>query len=362
MVYLACGLKQRGHDVELFLTHPDGEQFFRRDIDSAGIPVHGVSRGGRTGFSPKVLVAIRRLIAREFDGVVSFQLSANGYAVIARLITWRCRARIVCGERTLGLGLGLKPLLGSVATGLIADAVVANSYTNAAYLRRLPGLATKTSTIWNGYPISALRERSSCAANSTPLRLLVIGRQAAEKNGLCLFRALLVLQHQHGWTPTLCWAGAPQDDPASRRMRQDMDALVRDNPVLATRCSFIGEVKDVHTLYDSSDALVLPSLYEGLPNVMCEAMIAGCPVIASDVCDHALLLGRGERGLLCDPTSPESIADALERFRTMSQEQRAAMAMRARRFAEQHLALPQMVGAYERLLATAMAPKAQRGN
>jgi glycosyltransferase involved in cell wall biosynthesis len=133
-------------------------------------------------------------------------------------------------------------------------------------------------------------------------------------------------------------------------MNRSIDAFLQDNPTIAAHCEFLGEVKDVQALYRSSDALILPSLFEGLPNVVCEAMMAGCPVIASDVCDHPMLLGHGRRGLLCNPESPASIADAIQLFSAMSQSDRAGMAARAKEFAITHLGLETMIDSYEKLL------------
>jgi len=68
------------------------------------------------------------------------------------------------------------------------------------------------------------------------------------------------------------------------------------------------------------------------------------------VCDNPLFLGEEERGLLFDPLDPESIADAIVRFHGMSASARAAMARRARLFAQQHLSVDRMVDSYEALL------------
>jgi glycosyltransferase involved in cell wall biosynthesis len=350
MVYLACGLKGRGHHVEIFLTHPDGEQFFRPEIDAAGIPVHGVPRNGRTGFSLAVLSAIRRVMARRFDGVVSFQLSANGYAVIARLLTWGCSARVICGERSSTTGVRSRARkLATWVTGVLCDALVANSYAQGRYLARLPGLSQRVHVVWNGYPAPSAPAWPSVSQDSSNPLFLVVGRRAPVKNGLRLFEALQLVQKRFGWTPRLRWAGVQQTDAASLAISQSIDELLRRNPELAAECEFLSEVADPQPLYRSSDALILPSLYEGLPNVVCEAMLAGCPVIASNVCDHPSLLGDGERGLLCDPHSSESIAEAIQRFRTMSPAERAEVATRARQFAETHLGLDAMVERYERL-------------
>ena len=58
------------------------------------------------------------------------------------------------------------------------------------------------------------------------------------------------------------------------------------------------EKKDVSSYYKSYDYLIHPSIYEGLPNVICEALLDGMPVLASNVCDNGLLVREGERGFL----------------------------------------------------------------
>jgi glycosyltransferase involved in cell wall biosynthesis len=350
MTYLACGLKQRGHDVELFLTHP-GADHFRPEIEAAGIPIHGIDRRGHTGFSWRVLLAIRRLLRTGFDGIVSFQLSANGYAVLATPLSLRSRLRVICGERSSTTGIRSRVRkFGVWSTGALSDVLVANSHSQGDYLRRLPGLSRKIGVIWNGYPVP--REPTVPSQSDDPLqpRLLVVGRRTTVKNGFRLFEALRIVQDRYGWTPRLRWAGAQQNDPASLADTAAIEALLSEYPHLAQHCQFLGEVNDPTPLYRSSDVLILPSLYEGLPNVVCEAMLAGCPVIASNVCDHPILLGNQERGLLCDPESPASIADAIQRFKLMTRDDRATLASRAHDFAITHLSVNRMIDRYEELL------------
>ena len=350
MTYLACGLKQRGHDVELFLTHP-GADHFRPEIEAAGIPIHGIDRRGHTGFSWRVLIAIRRLVRTGFDGIVSFQLSANGYAVLATPLSLRSRLRVICGERSSTTGIRSRVRkFGVWSTGALSDVLVANSHSQGDYLRRLPGLSRKIGVIWNGYPISGAPTPPSHSDDPSHLTLLVVGRRTTVKNGLRLFQALQIVQERYGWTPRLRWAGAQQIDSASLGETTAIQTLLSQSPNLATQCQFLGEVRDPTPLYRSSDVLILPSLYEGLPNVVCEAMLAGCPVIASNVCDHPILLGNEKRGLLCDPQSPASIALAIQRFKLMTREERATLAQRAYEFAITHLSVKRMVDRYEKLL------------
>ena len=348
MAQLACGLKQRGHAVELFLYHP-GAGHFRADVDAAGIPVHEVPRRGGTGFSLEVLHGLRRLLSNDdFDAIISFQPTANVYAALARLHRLDCR--LIVSERSAAANT-TSPIRRALAYlgNLGATAVVCNSHSHAAHVSRSPGLGRKTHAIWNGYGMSALADPGVSSPGGLR-QLLVVGRVSAEKNGLRLMKALAAFLQRNGRVPLVQWAGRQDSNQGSRQARQQMEEFLAAHPELARNWRWLGEVSDVGRLYRQADALVLVSLYEGLPNVVCEAMLAGCPVIASDVCDNPLLLGTNERGLLCDPLSPESICDAIERLDRMSTQDRTAMAGRACRFAEENLSLDRMVSAYEQLL------------
>jgi glycosyltransferase involved in cell wall biosynthesis len=80
---------------------------------------------------------------------------------------------------------------------------------------------------------------------------------------------------------------------------------------LADRVRFLGHRRDVPRLLDSCDVFVLPSLFEGLPLAVLEAMAAGKPVVASRIggTDEAVL--DGVTGLLVSPSDPAALADAI---------------------------------------------------
>jgi glycosyltransferase involved in cell wall biosynthesis len=76
---------------------------------------------------------------------------------------------------------------------------------------------------------------------------------------------------------------------------------------------FAGKVahEDVGAWIGASDVLVLPSLSEGLPTVICEAMVAGRAVIATAVGGTPELVDHGVTGLLIPPSNVPALADAL---------------------------------------------------
>jgi glycosyltransferase involved in cell wall biosynthesis len=63
----------------------------------------------------------------------------------------------------------------------------------------------------------------------------------------------------------------------------------------------------------ATDALVLPSAYEGLPTAVIEALACGVPVVATPVGDVRRLVRDGENGLILTERTPQVLAQTLER-------------------------------------------------
>ena len=71
---------------------------------------------------------------------------------------------------------------------------------------------------------------------------------------------------------------------------------------------------DIEEKYRNSDVFCLPSIYEGFPNVLCEAMSCGLPVLCSNVCDNPMIVENNKNGLLFNPLDVDDIADKIIKF------------------------------------------------
>ena len=82
------------------------------------------------------------------------------------------------------------------------------------------------------------------------------------------------------------------------------------------RVTFVGMVPCEETLHylSQAKALILPSLYEGMPNVILEAMSLGVPVIASRVGGIPDVVKDGETGLLVEPGRVDELAISINRL------------------------------------------------
>lgn len=93
-------------------------------------------------------------------------------------------------------------------------------------------------------------------------------------------------------------------------LRSSLIQLARELNVLSY-IHFLGFRSDVDSLLSVIDVFVLPSLYEGFPNVILEAMVCGKPVVATHVDGTPEAVIHGKTGLLVPPRDPETLGEAL---------------------------------------------------
>jgi glycosyltransferase involved in cell wall biosynthesis len=85
----------------------------------------------------------------------------------------------------------------------------------------------------------------------------------------------------------------------------------RDRLGLKGHVSFLGFRTDIPQILADSDIFVLPSLWEGMPIVLLEALAAGLPAVATDVPGVTEVLTDGETGLVVPPKDAGALARAL---------------------------------------------------
>lgn len=137
-------------------------------------------------------------------------------------------------------------------------------------------------------------------------RLLGVGRLSAEKGYHHLLSALARLERQ-GLGCGLDLVGSGPEEEALRKQARDLG--------LKDRVIFHGYVTfgpKLLSFYSKSSALVVPSLSEGFPQVICEALLLGLPAIASAVGGIPAVLKHGETALLVPPRNPEALANAIQ--------------------------------------------------
>ena len=96
-----------------------------------------------------------------------------------------------------------------------------------------------------------------------------------------------------------------------------------------------GSAADVRKELSEADCVVLPSYYrEGVPRILLEAAAMAIPVIAADSVGCRDAVKPGKTGLLCEPRSAQSLADAMLQIAGMAHSDRKAMGLAGRAWME----------------------------
>tara|TARA_R110002049_G_scaffold4601_5_gene32548 strand:- start:757668 stop:758873 length:1206 start_codon:yes stop_codon:yes gene_type:complete len=196
-----------------------------------------------------------------------------------------------------------------------SKAVVAVSEQSAQSARRYYGLGQRqVQVIHNPIDIDAIRqaakaELSEPIERDESLTLACVGRMSSEKGHADLIDALAVTEST--WpsdrpTITVWMIG---DGPLRQQLASQAETKLSKH-----RVKFLGARRDAAALIQAANALVLPSHFEGLPNVVLEAMAIGTPVIATRA-GGTVELQRDEPTILwADPMSPASLAQTILAF------------------------------------------------
>lgn len=110
--------------------------------------------------------------------------------------------------------------------------------------------------------------------------------------------------------------------------------------------NFLGQREDVPVIFASSDIMVLPSLWEGLPLVILESFSFGKPVIVTDVGGNRELVLEGETGLVVKARDAKGLSDSIIRILT-DDPKRREMGIKAKELADNKFDFDKMISQIE---------------
>lgn len=159
----------------------------------------------------------------------------------------------------------------------------------------------KITTIYNGIPRVDLADKTCMRTEKgAAFRLVMVARNSYQKDYDTLFRALAIIPMTVNLE--LLVIGEGTDEPAFKERAFTLAAQRRKNIV------FMGLRHDVASILATCDVFCLTSRYEGLPIAIIEALMAGLPVIASDVGGVRELVFEGENGYLVSRGQERDVA------------------------------------------------------
>ncbi len=298
------GLLRRGFDVNVGYSTPGPLEADFRDL---GMPLYPLPRAARV--DPLLFLRMARLVRHLRPDVVHTHLFKSNFH--GRGAAYLAGAPVVVSTLHSADPWAANPLAGRIygLTARFADRLIAVSEPVRAYHLAHTGVpAEKVITIENGVDLDQF---NSIKASGEQLRadlkipagaplLGVIGRLVADKGQVHFLRAAAYIRERQPTARFLLVGDGPQKG-ALHAIARDLD--------LEEAVLFTGFRQDIPAVMAALDVLVIPSLREGLPLTLLEAMAAGTPVVATDAGGVADVLA-GEAGLVVPPGDSAALADA----------------------------------------------------
>ncbi len=306
MVELAVGFKEMGHDVS-FLTYYTIE-FYNPVLIEAGIEIHCIEEKNYV----VRLIKMRRFIRKgRYDTILSFLEGPNFICEFAGFP--HRRWKLVVGERSAKRNyLRFPKFIIYRFFHLFSDTVVANSQANLKMIRRVnPFLHTsECKVIYNVIDFEKWKPLQDYIPRKTGrLTIIVVASHQYLKNLNGLTDALSILTEEELSNLTVHWYGdrleEPYFDNSFIEGKQKITKLKLDRVI-----SFFPATNQITRKIQEADVVGLFSFYEGFPNVVCEGMACGKPILCTAVSDLPDFLAHDAK-LLSEPENPKSISESI---------------------------------------------------
>ena len=328
---LACLLRD-SYDVEVLIYHNIFE--FRDILVRHSVPVKVIEKKAKIDVFFLFKLFIYFFKNREAI-VLSYLFVPNLYArFVGKMAMMK---GVITSERNIEIKHSVFKRWIEKSSFFLSDIIIVNSSEiRDVYVDQLKLPPSKIEVINNVVDFNAFRRVDACLDDIDEARSLeltegqkiicVPARIQRQKNLGCLVKAFAKLSTEEQQGHVILFAGNIIDQD----YKAELDSMINGYD-LNQRIHFLGSVKNISALYNISDVVVLPSLYEGFPNAVIEAMACCAVVIASDIASNGQIIADGDEGYLFVSDDENDLVSKLRQGIAMSGDSKAAMGARARK-------------------------------
>lgn len=170
--------------------------------------------------------------------------------------------------------------------------------------------------------------------------LISVGRLHEAKGCPYLIKAMKILKEKYPYILLIVLGEGPE----GKKIEEQIKELKLEKNIL-----LLGQKENISEYLNASDVFVMPSLWEGLPIALLEAMACGLPVVNTRVGGVPEVVEDGKSGFLVELKNPRGLAEKIIKTLEMSEEERKKMGEHGRKIVEKKFSIEQIVKEYENL-------------
>lgn len=342
LIGLAYLLKCNGYEVELC-------SYVKRTFYDELISTYGIKavcldiEGGKL----EKFMAVRKYLKRGmFDCVIAYKDGAAFAASALKLLGMKYK--LIVSERNTNVS---RTIYDNFKFRLFsfADYIIPNSYSQKEFIIvNYPSLKNKVVTITNFTDIKYFVPSAIQGSDKHVVQIMVAARIASQKNIIRFLTVVKKLKDSHLAFHVTWFGDASYGEVAYEIKCKKLIAELGINDVF----TFKPATKNILKEYQMCDVFCLPSLFEGYPNSICEAMSCGKPILCSRVCDNHLIVKDGMNGILFNPEDEDEIYAGMRRLIIMPEAERNSMGRKSRIIAENSFSEDSFIAKYIKLIET----------
>lgn len=318
---LAVLLKEEDYDVK-FVTYVE-KQFYEPYLIEHKVNYELLVKAKNK--YTRVFYLRQAVKAFKPDVVISFLPSVNMAMCLVR--STYPKFKLIVSERSHTNTVTLKTKI-RFFLYKFANYVVANSYSETENLAKIDkSLSVKLRTITNFLDTDKFKPSEKTKAIDDTVRIISVGRIIPLKNIVNYLQVLKRIVNS-GYKIKVAWIGHHSDELYYSECLKQISLLN-----LSSIFEFKPQTNAIIEEYRKADLFCLPSLYEGFPNVICEAMSCGLPVVCSDISDNRKILSVNNNEFIFDPNSQIDIFQKLANMLNLNITERQHIGMNNREVA-----------------------------
>ncbi len=309
---LAVMLSKDGNEVKVLTYYP--KFFYKPELDKADIENIFIENAHNK--IHRIFGIAKAIIKYKPDVLIAYSPSVA--VLLCVLKRFGCRCKLIVSERNTTQVNDIREKV-KFFVYRWADWIVPNSNMQEDFIKRnYPSLTSKIIVITNFVDTDLFSPIQETKNKTNICNIICVGRDNPQKNQLRFLDALKILESK-GIEFHVDWFGS-FESAYGQQCKEKIIFLELQNYI-----SLKGETSNVRDEYRKHDIFCLPSIYEGFPNVLCEAMSCGLPIVCSNVCDNPNIVRDGVNGLLFNPQNTEEMAIALETMIIMGNSEKETM-------------------------------------